>query len=143
MYSIDPGSALPVYEQLKRQIRLLVATGRLSGGEKLPSIRELATVLTVNPNTVSKAYGQLGYEGFVISRAGSGVFVSTGKPVVEGERASLLGEFTADYVDRAVELGFTPDEVLNSIHEALGLPPDELQSSRSSRAASGSAVKRQ
>jgi len=143
MYSIDPGSALPVYEQLKRQIRLHIAAGRLSVGEKLPSIREMATALTVNPNTVSKAYGQLEYEGFVTSRAGSGVFVSAGRRAVDGERAVLLGEFTTDYVDRAVELGCTPEEVLDSIAAALGSPAEELQTSSSSRAMSGSAVKRQ
>ena len=77
MYSIDSRSAVPVYEQLKRQIVIHIVSGKFDDGEKLPSIRELASTILINPNTVAKTYRQLETDGFVTSRKGLGVFIST------------------------------------------------------------------
>lgn len=126
MFIIDTRSALPVYEQLKRQIRLHIASGRLQEGERLPSIRELATLLRINPNTVAKAYGQLEYEGFVASRAGSGVFVAADSVMLRDDRIRILSEYTDEYIARAVELGFTSSQILGILSEKLeGEPSDD------------------
>ena len=126
MFVIDSRSPLPVYEQLKRQIRLHIASGRLRQGDRLPSIRELASLLRVNPNTVAKACGQLEYEGFVASRAGSGVYVTADNVILHDDRTRILAENTDEYIARAVELGFTSREILAILSKKLeGEPSDD------------------
>ncbi len=98
MFSIDPRSALPVYEQIKRQIRILIASSRLGDGSRLPSIRELSLELKVNPNTVAKAYGQLENEGFLTSRAGAGFFAIADFTLQSSERKALLESLTDDFL---------------------------------------------
>jgi GntR family transcriptional regulator len=72
---IDPSSGLPVYRQIMEQVRRMVVAGRLGAGEKLPSVRDLALTLGINPLTVGKAYGELERDGVVEMRRGLGVFV--------------------------------------------------------------------
>ena len=73
--SIDPRSPTPLYEQIGQCIRLAVAAGELAEGESLPSVRQLAGALRVNPATVSQAYRELAREGFVEMKHGAGTFV--------------------------------------------------------------------
>ncbi|MDD5629806.1 MAG: GntR family transcriptional regulator [Elusimicrobia bacterium] len=72
MIQISPGSAVPIYDQIKSGLRGLVARGTLKPGDEAPSIRALAVRLRVNPNTVARAYRELGAEGFFESRRGEG-----------------------------------------------------------------------
>ncbi len=123
MFRIDPDSPVPVYEQLKRQIRLGIVSGVYPPEHRMASIRELATELTVNPNTVAKVYGQLETEGFLVSRAGSGFYVKTGPERVLETRHELLAEFAAEFVARSVELGLTPNEIQAALSEELGRRP--------------------
>lgn len=74
--TIDPQSGLPLYLQLKEQMRLQVATGVLRGGDQLPTVRDLAAQLRINPNTVARVYRELCAEGLFSSRQGSGTFVA-------------------------------------------------------------------
>lgn len=73
---IDPTSREPIYRQLIEQVERLVAKGELVEGDKLPSVRELAVQLRINPNTVAKTYGELEGEGVVIRQRGRGVFIA-------------------------------------------------------------------
>lgn len=73
---IDPTSREPIYRQLIEQVERLVAKGELAEGDKLPSVRELAVQLRINPNTVAKTYGELEGEGVVIRQRGRGVFIA-------------------------------------------------------------------
>jgi GntR family transcriptional regulator len=126
LFAIDSRSPIPVYEQLKRQIRLHIASGRLRQGDRLPSIRELATFMRINPNTVAKVYGQLEYEGFVTSRAGSGVFVTADSNLHRDDRARILFENTDEYIASAVGLGFSSREILAILADKLeGEPSDD------------------
>lgn len=75
-FHIDPSNGIPIYVQLIEQIKKAIATGLLNPGEQLPSVRELAVELTVNPNTVSKAYQDLEREGLIETLRGRGTFVS-------------------------------------------------------------------
>src|ERR1700728_590511 len=73
---ISTGSGIPIFRQVVDQIRLAIATGRLSAGEQLPSVRSLAERLLVNPNTIAKAYAELSREKVIETRQGKGVFVA-------------------------------------------------------------------
>lgn len=75
-FKIDNASERPVYQQIIDQVKRDVALGRLSNGEKLPTIRELAAQLVMNPNTIAKAYRQLEQDGIIITRPGAGAFIA-------------------------------------------------------------------
>lgn len=76
MFVIRPQSKAPIFEQLKSQILEFISLGILSPNDKLPSVRSLATELSINPNTVSKAYQELELQGYIYTVAGKGCFVS-------------------------------------------------------------------
>ncbi|MCK5115687.1 MAG: GntR family transcriptional regulator [Candidatus Aegiribacteria sp.] len=119
MYNIDSRSAIPVYEQLKRQIMLSIVSGRLDDGDKLPSIRELAAALRINPNTVAKTYRQLETDGFVTSRKGLGVFITTGNRELQSNRIEIFEELTDEYISKAAGLGLTADEIMKGLERSL------------------------
>ncbi|MCK5132154.1 MAG: GntR family transcriptional regulator [Candidatus Sabulitectum sp.] len=119
MLKIDAGSAVPVYEQLKRQIKLRIVSGRYPSDHRMLSIRQLASELTINPNTIAKVYRQLEGEGFLMSKTGSGFFVKLEKEQMGTTRRKLLAELTDEFISRVVELGFTPDELINTLSEKL------------------------
>jgi GntR family transcriptional regulator len=75
-FNIDNSSGRPVYQQLMDQVKRDIALGRLIKDEKLPTVRELASQLAINPNTIAKAYRQLEQEGIIVTKAGSGAFVA-------------------------------------------------------------------
>ena len=76
MFTVDPKSSLPIYEQLVAQIIRAIARGLLRSGEQMPSVRELASTLLVNPNTVSRAYQELESQNFIVTMRGQGSFSS-------------------------------------------------------------------
>ncbi|OIN66842.1 GntR family transcriptional regulator [Exiguobacterium sp. KRL4] len=76
MFTVDPKSSLPIYEQLVAQIIRAIARGLLRSGEQMPSVRELASNLLVNPNTVSRAYQELESCNFIVTMRGKGSFIS-------------------------------------------------------------------
>lgn len=75
MLKIDPRSSTPIYEQIQLGIKELILKGALQGGDKIPSVREMAGLLTINPNTISKAYGELEREGIIETLRGKGTYV--------------------------------------------------------------------
>lgn len=77
MLRIDPRSSTPIYEQIELGIKELILKGALKMGEKLPSVRELASILMINPNTISKAYGELEREGIIETLRGKGTFITS------------------------------------------------------------------
>lgn len=76
MIEIDPRSTMPIYEQIMQKLKELCIKGVLKPGDKLPSVREMATMIIANPNTVSKAYKELEREGVIETLRGRGTFVS-------------------------------------------------------------------
>ena len=76
MLQLNPKDHAPLYEQIKEQMKELIMTGVLKADEQIPSVRELAQMLTINPNTIQKAYKELEQEGFVYSIRGKGNFVT-------------------------------------------------------------------
>ena len=75
-FRIDNASDRPVYQQIMDQIKRDIALGRLIKNEKLPTVRQLAGQITLNPNTIAKAYRQLEQEGIIVTKAGAGAFVA-------------------------------------------------------------------
>jgi len=88
MFTIDPKSPLPIYEQLVAQIIRSIARGLLRSGEQMPSVRELAGTLLVNPNTVSRAYQELESRNFIVTMRGKGSFISD-IPLHEVKKAAI------------------------------------------------------
>ena len=79
MFQLDPKSGKSIYEQVIDNLKGLIMTGELSEGEKLPSVRDLSKMITVNPNTIQKAYRELERQGYTYTQAGLGTFVSDRK----------------------------------------------------------------
>lgn len=103
---ISPADGRPIYRQLVEQVERLIATGRLTPGDRLPPVRRLAEQLAINPNTVARAYRQLESAGSVISRPGSGVFVNRpGSPLSADEKTRLLNERIDLLLTAARQLG--------------------------------------
>src|SRR5437870_10287095 len=100
-FKLDPKSGVPVYRQIQDLIRYGIASGLLQAGEQLPTVRSLAVELSVNPNTVIKAYTELEREGILTTEQGSGTFVAlqTTRSLSEDQRRakvdSLCSEFLA------------------------------------------------
>lgn len=110
--NVDVKSALPVYEQVKRAIKLAIIAGRLKDGEKLMSLRELALKLQINPNTIIKIYNQLEVEGYVHSRPGAGYFVKGDRTNMKKERYQYFEKESLDYIAKVIELGYSFDDIL-------------------------------
>jgi GntR family transcriptional regulator len=121
-FKVDAKSAIPVYEQIKRAIKLAIISGKLEEGERLMSLRELALKLTVNPNTIIKVYDQLETEGFISSRPGAGYYVKFDRPGGRQQEQRLLREITQEYIAEALQLGYSVEDTINEItalkHEA-------------------------
>lgn len=93
MLRIDPRSSTPIYEQIELRIKELILKGVLKAGEKLPSVREMSSILTINPNTISKAYGELEREGIIETLRGKGTFITDNyKGKVDEKKMNYLSE---------------------------------------------------
>ena len=120
MIQIVTGDARPIFRQIVDGIRMKVASGELSPGTRLPSVRGLAVQLTVNTTTVAKAYAELSAEGVIESRHGVGVFVAEPRQLLsEEERERRLAEALKLFVSSVVSLGFEPEEVLDRLAAQL------------------------
>jgi GntR family transcriptional regulator len=93
MLQLDFRSARPIYEQVRDNLRRLIVSGAIQEGEKLPSVRAMASSLAINPNTIQRAYESLEAEGYVYSVPGKGSFAAPRSGVEEGRRKELLQQF--------------------------------------------------
>lgn len=112
---VDVKSALPVYEQIKRAIKLAILSGYLKENDRLMSLREMALKLKVNPNTIIKVYYQLEVEGFIYSRPGAGYFVKLDRRKIKKEKRKLLREITGEYISRIIKLGYSLEDMIREI----------------------------
>ena len=109
---IDSRSPTPIYAQIAARVRVAVASGELSRGDGLPSVRALATQLRVNPATVVQAYRDLEQEGLVQMRQGAGTFVVDVAPERRArERASAAKRLVRDFLAESAKLGLGKDEL--------------------------------
>ena len=93
MIDLNYRDTRPIYEQIRDELRRLVLTGAMVEGDKLPSVRELAAKLSINPNTIQRAYRELEAEGCIVSVAGKGSFVAGGEAAGIRRRMELMEEF--------------------------------------------------
>ena len=93
MLQLNYRDAKPIYEQIKEGLRKLVVSGAISAGEKLPSVRELASQLAINPNTIQRAYRELENEGYIYTLVGKGTFVAENGNIDNAREKELLREF--------------------------------------------------
>jgi GntR family transcriptional regulator len=112
---VDVKSALPVYEQIKRAIKLAILSGHLEEGDQLMSLRELALKLQINPNTIIKVYYQLEVEGFVYSRPGAGYFVKFSRKKIQKEKSELFDKLTAEYISKVMDLRYSFEDIVREI----------------------------
>ncbi len=117
---IAPGSEQPVYLQVIEQISAAIAKGQLKPGDKLPAVRKLATELVINPNTVARAYTQLEQSGLVMTKSGSGTYVSDPKlRSRDAADVSLLTERMDTIISRAINLGLDTEQILDLFQDRL------------------------
>ena len=115
---LDLKSGVPFYRQVIDQVKAAIATETLSPGDRLPTVRQLAVDLSINPNTVSRAYTELELTGLVETQMGSGTFVGN-RPVERNdvERRRVLDQLCQEFLSRASTHGFTLNDVLSNLEQ--------------------------
>ena len=117
---IDPQSPEPIFEQVVFQVKGLVARGDLRDGDRLPSVRELAKQIAINPNTVIRAYESLERNGLIVKRQGAGCFITAnGTTLNDHERSRQLHELMGRTVTEAFHLGFEAEQIRRAMEEGL------------------------
>ncbi len=109
----DPN--MPIYVQVMQSVKKRVAAGKLKGGAKLPSVRDLAEQTKVNPNTVQRAYQELEREGITETKRGMGTFITENPAVLGGIRKELSRGVLEEFVREMTDLGFSRDELIEKV----------------------------
>lgn len=126
--SIDPHNGLAIYDQIVRQLKFAVASGALRKGELVPSVRELARELTVNPNTVARAYRELQGEGVLSPVRGTGMEVADGaERRCRGQRLELIRARLRGVLAEAIHSQLEVDELRSLVEQELAAAERELQ----------------
>ena len=117
-FHIDQKSGVPFYRQIIEQVKSGIAQGALTPGKQLPTVRQLSVDLSVNPNTVIRAYRQLEIEGVLETHQGSGTFVGPKAPELDAkERARALDQIVTELLARAMDHGLNIDDVSRALRE--------------------------
>lgn len=117
-FRLDGNSGVPAYRQIIDRVTAAIARGALKSGDQLPTVRQLAVDLSINPNTVIRAYRELEIRGLLETQQGTGTFIGQVKPENhEGGRERRLGQLVSEFVSRLGAEGFTIDEALSQIQE--------------------------
>jgi GntR family transcriptional regulator len=118
--SVDVDNGMPIYEQLVRQVKYAVAEGVVIPGQMIPSVRDVARQLAINPNTVQRAYQQLQAEEIIESLRGRGMAVCLGaKKQCQTDRQTLLGERLMAVIEEAVRSGLDSDRLREMFERGL------------------------
>ena len=121
---LDLHSGMPVYRQVIDQGRGGIASGLLEPGDQLPTVRQLAVDLAINPNTVIRAYRELELGGLLETHQGTGTFISAQKMKrADAERERQLAQIVGDCVSRAGAAGFTIDDLIEELRGLAIEPP--------------------
>jgi len=108
-FRLDPSR--PLYEQFTEQIRAMIAKGELAPGERLPSVREMASGLRVNPTTAMKTYQELERMNLIVTYRGQGTFVTREEEAIRRSRRQLAQEAVRQLTETARSLGLTPEQL--------------------------------
>jgi GntR family transcriptional regulator len=124
VFSIDAKSGVPLYRQIIEQVKFAIARGDLEPGDQLPTVRQLAVDISINPNTVIRAYRELELEGLLATQQGSGTFVSENQPEIDAvEQQRMLDQIITELMARASGYGFSLDEVLEGLRQRKEASP--------------------
>jgi DNA-binding transcriptional regulator YhcF (GntR family) len=115
--NFDPN--LPIYLQIMNFVKKLIVRGILKPGDKIPSVRDMALFLGVNPNTVQKAYEELEREGTIFTKRGQGNFVNEDENIVERIKETMVKELVERYRKELEELGLSKKEIFDLLKEML------------------------
>jgi GntR family transcriptional regulator len=122
-FRLDLNSGVPVYRQIIDQVRGGIASGSFTVGDQLPTVRQLAVDLSVNPNTVVRAYRELELSGALETHQGTGTFISAQKIRGGGEeRSRQLSQIVADSIARAGAIGFTVEDLIEELRGLVSEP---------------------
>jgi len=117
-FRIDPKSGVPFYRQIIEQVKFAMARGDLQPGTQLPTVRQLAVDLSINPNTVIRAYREMEIEGLLDTHQGSGTFVGSRKADIDDiERQRMLDQIITEMLARASSYGLSFEEVLRGLQQ--------------------------
>jgi len=117
---IDPDSSVPIFEQIVAEVKAAVARGACAAGEMVPSVRQMATQVLVNPNTVARAYRELEREGIVYTRKGLGVFISDAAvKLSRTDRSDEVQRRLNDLVAEARRAGLSDGQLRDAMQRAL------------------------
>ncbi len=112
MIKIEPKSFIPIYEQIKKEIKRNISLGNLKSNEPLPSIRDMAAELIVNPNTVARAYRELEMEGFIYKKKAKGSYISEDSPsLIKKERSEILNQVFDEAIGEAKKFNLKSDDM--------------------------------
>lgn len=128
MFQIDQQSRVPLYEQLVRQVLSLAASGILEEDQQMPSVRQLAADLGINPNTVQKAYRELERDGLIYSVPGRGSFLTSTDIHVKRFEEEIYERMSVS-IEAAFRSGFTPEEIESIFRRALETEIEKRQQS--------------
>src|ERR1700676_2592050 len=119
-FRLDLHSGVPVYRQIIDQVMGAKAAGTLSGGDQLPTVRQVAVDLSINPNTVVRAYRELEIRGVLETQQGTGTFVSHQKVKRDDvERRRQVSQLVTEFVSRAGAAGFTVQDLQEELNERI------------------------
>jgi GntR family transcriptional regulator len=119
-FTIDLHSGVPVYRQLIDQVRSGIASGSLTAGDQLPTVRQLAVDLAINPNTVMRAYRELELGGLLETHQGTGTFISNRKlEKNSAERERQLAQMAGEFAARTGAAGFSLEDLIDRLHDLL------------------------
>lgn len=120
-FRLDLHSGVPVYRQIIDQVIGGIAAGTLAAGDQLPTVRQLAVDLSINPNTVIRAYRELEIRGVLETQQGTGTFISNQKPQRDdADRQRRLTQLIGEFIARAGSAGFTVEELLEQLQSING-----------------------
>jgi len=116
---IEFDEKIPIYLQIMKAIKQEIATANLKAGDKLPSVREMAEILKVNPNTVQRAYQELEREQITYTQRGMGTFITNDVQKLKSLKKEMAMELVTSFVNEIKNLGFNMDEIIEIVKESL------------------------
>ena len=117
-FFIDSKSGVPFYRQIIEQVKFAIARSDLEPGDRLPTVRQLAVDLSINPNTVIRAYRELEIEGVIETHQGSGTFVGNRRPEIDHlEKQRMLDQILTELLARASAYGLSLEDVLEGLRQ--------------------------
>ena len=126
MMKVNTLSFIPIYEQIKEEIKRKISLGDLKPKEPLPSIRDLAEELLINPNTVARAYRELELEGFIYTRKGKGCYVTADSTaLVRKEREAILNQIIDNAIEEAKRFNLTLKEIKKKFEQRFDLAMED------------------